>query len=166
MIKDEVLEPILKIDLIKETELSQAAAIHQSVFARQKNSLQWLASSFHAFPRYLLFVAKIDEQVVGYISWAQKSGFRDEAVMELEQLAVMPAHQGQGIGRALISQSLPLIKQQLAKQGSVLKHIMVTTRADNHAQALYKSTLGAEVEAVIANLYSADEVLMIARNIP
>ncbi|MEF1228663.1 N-acetyltransferase, partial [Vibrio fortis] len=33
------------------------------------------------------------------------------------------------------------------------------------AQQLYKSTLGAEVETTISNLYSADEVLMIARNV-
>ena len=42
---------------------------------------------------------------------------------------------------------------------------MVTTRADNAAQRLYKRVLGAEVEATITNLYSADEVIMIARNV-
>lgn len=94
-----------------------------------------------------------------------KSGFRPEAVIELEQLAVSPDYQGKGIGRRLITDSLPLMKQQAAEKQSVLKHILVTTRADNHAQELYKSTLGAEVEATISNLYSADEVLMIARNI-
>jgi hypothetical protein len=41
---------------------------------------------------------------------------------------------------------------------------VVTTRADNDAQALYRTTLGAEVEAVIKNLYSADEVFMAARH--
>lgn len=76
-----------------------------------------------------------------------------------------PQFQGQGIGRNLIEKSLPLVKEELAKKSSTLKHIMVTTRADNHAQELYKSTLGAEVEATISNLYSADEVLMIARNV-
>lgn len=35
-------------------------------------------------------------------------------------------------------------------------------RADNKAQELYKKTLGAEVVSVIKNLYSADEVIMIA----
>ncbi|CCN70093.1 3-oxoacyl-(Acyl carrier protein) synthase (fragment) [Vibrio nigripulchritudo SFn118] len=105
--------------------------------------------------------------MVGYIIWVQKSGFRPEAVLELEleQLAVSPKSQGQGIGRMLIKKSLPLVKEQLSSQGSVLKHILVTTRADNFAQKLYQSKLGAQVETTISNLYSADEVLMIARNV-
>jgi hypothetical protein len=38
-------------------------------------------------------------------------------------------------------------------------------RSDNHAQRLYAATLNASVEATIRNLYSADEVVMIAQNI-
>lgn len=37
-------------------------------------------------------------------------------------------------------------------------------RADNYAQSRYRNILGAQVEATIANLYSADEVVMVARN--
>lgn len=33
------------------------------------------------------------------------------------------------------------------------------------AQSLYRSALGAEVVATIADLYSADEVFMLARNV-
>lgn len=150
---------------MKQADLTKAAVVHQLAFVRQRHSLEWLECSFNAFPRYMMFVAEIENKVVGYIIWAQKSGFRPEAVIELEQLAVSPDYQGKGIGRRLITDSLPLMKQQLAEKQSVLKHILVTTRADNHAQELYKSTLGAEVEATISNLYSADEVLMIARNI-
>ncbi|KAB0480596.1 GNAT family N-acetyltransferase [Vibrio chagasii] len=83
----------------------------------------------------------------------------------MEQLAVLPSAQGQGLGKKLILDSLPLVKQKLAEQDSTLKHLLVTTRADNFAQKLYQSTLGAEVETTISNLYSADEVLMIARNV-
>ena len=43
--------------------------------------------------------------------------------------------------------------------------IIVATRVDNHAQKIYKNTLGAETEATIRDLYSADEVFMILRNI-
>ncbi|WP_221885487.1 GNAT family N-acetyltransferase [Vreelandella populi] len=96
---------------------------------------------------------------------AQKSGFRPEAVLELEQLAVMPDFQGNGVGRQLIIDSLPLVKKQLALKNSVLKSVLVSTRADNHAQKLYRNTLGAEVVARISNLYSADEVLMVARDL-
>jgi hypothetical protein len=60
---------------------------------------------------------------------------------------------------------LLLVKAYLFEQGAALNHIVVSTRADNHAQELYKRVLGAEVEAKISNLYSADEVFMVARNV-
>ncbi|WP_295892217.1 GNAT family N-acetyltransferase [uncultured Vibrio sp.] len=146
-------------------DLPSAALVHQSAFVRQKDSSEWLTCNLNAFPRYLIYVAEDSEDILGYIIWVQKSGFRPEAVLELEQLAVTPKSQGKGIGRKLIVDSLPQVKQQLALKYSVLKHILVTTRADNFAQELYRSTLGAEVETTISNLYSADEVLMIARNV-
>ena len=40
-----------------------------------------------------------DNVVVGY----QKSGFRPEVVLELEQIAVTPTCQGNGVGSALIT---------------------------------------------------------------
>jgi len=147
------------------TDLESAAQVHKLSFPRQKHSLQWLQCNLNAAPRFLNFVAVVNGEVVGYIVWSQKSGFRPEAVVELEQLAVSPNAQGQGIGRQLIKETLSLVKEHLIKNGSTLKHILVTTRADNFAQQLYKETLGAEVETTISNLYSADEVLMIARNV-
>lgn len=150
---------------MNESDLSGAALVHQLAFVRQRFSYEWLECNFRAFPRYLIFVAEINNEIAGYIIWFQKSGFRPKVVLELEQLAVKPDFQGKGIGRKLIMNSLPLVREQLALKNSVLKHIVVTTRADNHAQELYKNTLGAEVEAIISNLYSADEVLMVARNI-
>ncbi|MFB9874788.1 GNAT family N-acetyltransferase [Vreelandella sulfidaeris] len=158
-------EQKLVIRLMVKEDLAVAALVHASAFPRQGYSFDWLACNLNAFPRYLMFVASSGEDIYGYIAWAQKSGFRPEAVLELEQLAVMPDVQGHGIGRQLITDSLPLVKAQLALKNSVLKSVMVSTRADNHAQKLYKQTLGAEVVATISNLYSADEVLMVARNV-
>ncbi|WP_373960665.1 GNAT family N-acetyltransferase [Vibrio gigantis] len=148
-----------------EADLDGAALVHQATFVRQQNSKYWLQCNLSAAPRFLNFVAESDGVIVGYIIWVQKSGFRPEAVLELEQLAVAPSAQGQGLGKKLILDSLPQVKQKLVEQGSTLKHVLVTTRADNFAQKLYRSTLGAEVETTISNLYSADEVLMIARNV-
>ena len=65
----------------------------------------------------------------------------------------------------LIKESLSLFSEQLSLRGSSLKHVLVTTRADNYAQSLYESALNAKVEATITNLYSADDVLMIARDV-
>lgn len=141
------------------------AKIHQMAFVRQSDSRQWIECNYRAFPRMMLFCAVKAEQVVGYIMWNQKSGFRQEVVLELEQLAVDPNEQGHGVGTRLIDRSLALVRNILAENGSRVKHIVVTTRADNQAQQLYKKTLGAQVEMTIRNLYSSDEVYMIARNV-
>ncbi len=52
----------------------------------------------------------------------------------------------------------------LKSRGARIKNIVVTTRTDNHAQRLYRKALRAAPEAVIKDLYSADEVIMVARN--
>ena len=153
------------VRLLQQRDLESAAHVHGLTFIRQSMSYEWLECSFKAYPRIMLYVIEIQKQVAGYIIWAQKSGFRSEVVLELDQLAVHPDFQGKGVGKQLIKQSLAMVKETLTSRGAVLKHIIVTTRADNFAQALYKKTLGAEVETVIRNLHSADEVLMVARNV-
>lgn len=155
----------MNIRLMEQSDLTAAAEIYQATFVRQSHSLEWLQCNLNAFPRYMMFVAQSDNEILGFITWAQKSGFRREVVLELELLAVKPNCQGKGVGKKLIVDSLPLVKTLLASKDAVLKHVLVTTRADNYAQDLYKSALGAEIEATISNLYSADEVLMIARNV-
>lgn len=155
----------MKVRLMEKTDLENAAEIHRLTFVRQQNSLKWIQCNFNAFPRLLNFVAEKEGKILGYIIWIQKSGFRPQAVIELEQLAVSPNFQNQGVGRQLITESLALVNNHLSLNGSTLKHILVTTRADNFALQLYKSTLGAEIETTITNLYSDDEVLMIARNV-
>ncbi len=100
---------------------------------------------------------------MGYIQWLQKSGFRKESVIELEQIAVLPTFQSKNVGTELIKQSLEFVRGYLTSQNSILKAIMVTTRSDNYAQRLYEKTLNAKANACITDLYSADEIVMIAR---
>jgi ribosomal protein S18 acetylase RimI-like enzyme len=147
-------------------DIEGVARVHALAFLRQNESCAWIECNFRAYPRMQHFVAEAAGRIVGYIHWTQKSGFRSEVVLELEQLAVDPICQGQGIGRQLIVRSLPQVRAQLRERGARLKHVMVTTRTDNHAQELYRRTLGAEVETILRDLYSGDEVLMIARNLP
>jgi len=149
---------------LTESDLSDVAEVHARAFPRQGHSRSWIESNARGYPRMRYFVATKDNRICGYILWAEKSGFRDEVVLELEQIGVLPSHQGRGIGKALILNSLPEVANQLSERGARLKAVVVTTRADNSAQGLYRKTLGAQVEAVIPNLYSADEVIMIARN--
>ena len=153
------------IRLAEEKDVENIAKVHSEVFSRQTNSHEWISCNFRAFPRIRYFVAELETEIVGYIQWTEKSGFRKEVVIELEQIAVLPSKQGKKIGTALIKQSLPLIKESLAKRQAHIKHILVTTRADNHAQQLYAKILNAKVETRISNLFSSDEVLMIARNV-
>lgn len=110
-------------------------------------------------------MAHADKEIVGYIQWMEKSGFRKEVVLELEQIAVSPEWRNQGVGSYLINSSLSLVKEELAKREAVLKHVVVTTRTDNDAQKIYRETLNASVETTIPDLFSADEVIMIARDI-
>ena len=112
------------------------------------------------------YVAVVDGGVVGYVLWTEKSGFRSDVVLELEQIAVLPSHRRQGIAETLIRQSLPQVTTQLETRGSTLNTIMVTTRADNAAQKLYANVLGAKVEATIPRLFGADEVFMVSRRDP
>lgn len=144
-------------------DIDAAARVHADAFARQGHSRQWIAANAGGAPRLRLYVAELEGDVVGYILWTEKSGFRDEAVIELDQLAVLSSRRNQGIGRMLIERSLPRVADELAQRPARIKAVIVTTRTDNHAQRLYRNVLGAEPEAVISELYSADEVIMVAR---
>lgn len=147
-------------------DIDAVAKIHSQEFPRQHSSLIWISCNFAAFPRIMLFVARDEkDNVVGYIQWIQKSGFRKESVMELEQIAVLKNSQGKGIGTKLIKESLNHIKIYLADSNSNLKAVLVSTRTDNKAQELYKKTLATEEVAVIKDLYSGDEVILLAKNI-
>ena len=146
-------------------DIHPVAEVHKATFVRQTMSRDWIQCNFNAYPRMQLFAAEEDDAIVGYIHWTQRSGFRTNVALELEQIAVHPDFQNRGIGRRLITESLTLVRAQLAHRGATLKHIIVTTRVDNYAQKLYEKTLSVETEATIKDLYSADEVFMIRRNI-
>ena|SRR3990167_327810 len=155
---------MIKIRHMSNDDIKDVSFVHSEAFNRQLASRKWITCNFNAYPRIMMFVA-VDEmnKIVGYIQWLQKSGFRKETVVELEQIAVLPAFQGKKIGTELINCSLKFIKEYLVTQNSILKSIMVTTRTDNLAQKLYKKTLGVEIVATIKNLYSADEVVMVTK---
>ena len=144
-------------------DIDEIAKIHSQQFTRQLHSEKWVSCNFAAFPRIIIFVARDElDNVVGYVQWIHKSGFRKESVIELEQIAVRKDQQRKGIGSKLIIDSLKLIKEYLSEYNSILQTILITTRSDNQAQLLYKNTLGAEVISIIKDLYSHDEVIMLA----
>jgi N-acetylglutamate synthase len=139
------------------------AAIHLAAFPRQRDSTQWVAATLAAAPRMLAYVVVHRGEIVGFAFWAQKAGIRTDSVLELDQIAVLSTHRDQGLGEKLIRDSLKLVKAELAANGQSIKSIFISTRADNGAQRLYARALGARVEAEIKDLYSATEVLMVAK---
>ena len=156
----------MKIRRFEKKDLEAAATVHKAAFERQQMSYEWIECNSKAYPRFQIFVAETREnKIVGFIHWSQKSGFRPDVVLELEQLAVLPVFQNKGIGTRLILESLPHVQAQLKTRGAEIKHIMVTTRSDNFAQRLYRKTLNARVESTLRSLYSADEVIMVARHV-
>ena len=154
-----------KIRIMELSDVAAVSAVHSQSFSRQLNSEEWILYNFRAYPRIRIYVAQADKEIVGYIQWIEKSGFRKEVVLELEQIAVLTEWRSQGIGSNLINSSLALVKEELALREAVLKHVVVTTRTDNDAQKIYRETLNASVESIIPELFSGDEVIMIARNI-
>jgi ribosomal protein S18 acetylase RimI-like enzyme len=162
--KDLFNETSITIRSMEKEDILDVTKIHTEAFPRQNHSLEWISSNFNAFPRIRYYLAETPDGVVGYIQWIEKSGFRKEVILELEQIAVLLSSQGKGIGTALISQSLPLVAKELEKREASIKHIVVSTRTDNQAQHLYTKTLKAYPEVTISNLFSADEVIMISRN--
>lgn len=73
--------------------------------------------------------------------------------------------QGKGIGTLLIEKSLKYINDYLDDTNSSLKTILVSTRTDNLAKSLYEKILKAKEIAVIKDLYSHDEVIMLAKGV-
>lgn len=155
---------LMKIRSMRIQDLLNVAKVHREAFPRQLHSEQWITCNFNAYPRIRFFVAEDEDSILGYVQWIEKSGFRKEVVLELEQIAVLPSEQKHGVGSLLISESLKKIKEELKQRDASIKHILVSTRTDNEAQKLYKKVLNAQPEVIIPNLFSADEVLLIARN--
>jgi ribosomal protein S18 acetylase RimI-like enzyme len=156
----------MRIRRIELRDIEDTAQVHEAVFPRQLLSKEWIACNVQAYPRMFYFIAENDNgQIVGFIHWTQKSGFRQHVILELEQIGVCQDCRGRGLGSRLISETLAHVQATLELRQASIKHVMVTTRADNSAQRLYRKVLGAEIEATLTDLYSADEVVMIARNV-
>lgn len=148
-------------------DIPVVAAILADSFPRRFDSRECVSCNARSYPRMQYFVAEsLDGDVIGYILWTEIIGFRHDAVFELEQLVVLPLHQRQGVGEALIRQSLCFVAEHLAARGSALCAVKATIHADNLvAQRLYIRVLGPEIVATIPSLFASEEVVMLAREI-
>jgi GNAT superfamily N-acetyltransferase len=129
----------------------------------RRTAKKWITLKHRSFPACQYFVAVLNRKIVGYIQWAELGGFRKEAVIELEQVAVRPDRQGRGMGGKIVRESLKAMAQHTKSRKSSLKLVKVTTGTANEAQRLYRKELNAKPVAVIPDFFRSDEVIMIAR---
>jgi len=162
-------------------DLRRMSEIHQDCFPTdcktEDDSSRWIAASANAGPRMNYFVAEQGGELLGYILWMEKGGFREEAVLELEQIGVHTDYRRNGVGAKLITESLTTVAKAISADKRKLKLIEVTTNERysvdgdmNHsAAALYERTLGASEATRIPDLFSfgnvegPEELILIAR---
>ncbi len=126
---------------------------------------RWITIKFNSKPISIYYVALLDDKVIGYILWSEHGGFRDNAIIELEQIAVSRMHRCKGVASRLIVDSLRMFnKDYIASRGARIKLVMVTTAYTNNAKRLYEKVLNAKQVAVINDLYASDESILIARD--
>ena len=148
------------IQKAQASDIQHLAKIHQLTFIRQKDSYQWILSTFSAYPRYICYVLKCDEHISGYIFWAQKSGFRPEVILELDQMAIHPEFQRKGLSKRLIEESLIFLQEELMQNHQSIKNILVNTSYDNFAKKIYEDVLAAKEVAIITDLFRLPEVCL------
>lgn len=153
----------MDIRRVEKEEIQSVANVHGATFGGHKNSEEWIRCNFNAYPRIQMFAAEEDEGIKSFIMWTQRSGFRENSVLELEQIAVHPDDQGEGIGTELTEESPSVVKDRLAERGSEIQTIIGGTRTDNEAQRLYKKTLNAEPAAIIEDYASGNELFVVSR---
>jgi ribosomal protein S18 acetylase RimI-like enzyme len=125
---------------------------------------KWISLKFNSKPISIYYIALFDGKVIGYILWSEHGGFRKEAVIELEQIAVSKMYRGKGVASKLIVESLRMLNRDyITARGSRIKLVIVTTASNNDAKRLYERVLNAREVAVIKDLYSNDESILIAR---
>lgn len=142
-----------------QNDLTDIAEIHHKSFIRQADSKQWIASTLAAYPRFFCHVI-VSDKTVGYIFWVQKSGFREEVILELDQIAIHPDFQGLGLSKKLIIDSLKDVESELLQRNQKIKSVLVTTGVNNFARKIYEDLLRAQEVAIISDLYSAPEVYL------
>jgi GNAT superfamily N-acetyltransferase len=110
------------------------------------------------------WVAHSQSEIVGYILWLEKGGFRSESVIELEQIAVRATWRHGGVGSLLARRSAAAIERVLLREGRTLKLVEITTGSEQGAVHFYYNSLGARPVARISNFFRGDEIVLISRS--
>jgi len=151
---------------MRDNDIAQVVKIYLKCFKGMQKYTQvkkWITLKHRSYPVNQFFVGILRGKVIGYILWAELGGFRKDAVIELDQIAVTPDYQGKGFGATIIKESLKAVITQLKRRKSRLKLVKTTTGATNEAQKLYKDVLNAKPVATIPDFFRTDEVILISR---
>ncbi|MDD5182083.1 MAG: GNAT family N-acetyltransferase [Candidatus Nanoarchaeia archaeon] len=158
---------IIAIEEMKREDMLRVAKLNKECFPTDNKdihyALRWVDSCFSGKGRAQYSVAKEWDSIVGYVLFKENGGFREDAVLELEQIGVTESYRGLGVGTKLIQDALKSYVHNLKADNRKLKCVMVTTGTSNEAQKLYKKAMGAEPACTIPELYEGDELVMIAR---
>ncbi len=92
-------------------DVARIAEIYAAVFLgdrdKPESALEWVMCWYNARPLYQYFVIEVDGVVAGYAGWQVHGGFqRAEPVIELDQLGIDKAYQGQRLGPELVRASV------------------------------------------------------------
>jgi GNAT superfamily N-acetyltransferase len=151
-----------------EDDLEEIAGLNRECFPDDNpdfgRAYGWIKAHFVGTNLHTYFVGMLDERMVGYIQWTRLGGFRNEAVLELDDIGVTEEFRGKGFGTQLIQKSLiDYVEHTLKPAGETLRLVKVGTGASNDAQRVYRTALGAEVSSTDRDVYDGDEVNMFAR---
>jgi len=149
-----------------KNDLNAIAKINLACFHGCASSIEakkWTLCNFRAFPRFQYFVIKNNNKTIGYILWYFKGGWRKDSVLELEQIAIHPQHQGRGFGSKLIKESLKQLIKYLKKEKRKLKAVLITTGTEQGARKIYEKALGAKMVAKIKKIFRGDEIILARR---
>jgi len=151
---------------MRDNDITQIVKIYLKCFKgmqKPEHVKKWIKLKHGSYPVNQFFVGILQGKVIGYILWVELGGFRKDAVIELDQIAVTPDYQGKGFGATIIKESLKAVITQLKRRKSRLKLVKTTTGATNEAQKLYKDVLNAKPVATIPDFFRTDEVILISR---
>jgi len=147
-----------------DSDLSEISNIYEVCFPRESNHGNWVRACFSSAPKSVYYVIESESQIIGYILWCVKNGFRAQSIVELEQIGIHPDHSGKGHGKLLVKLSFSEFQQHVKDLGFSIGAILVTTSEGNYAEKIYKSTIGVRTAATI-NGYGSGNELILFKNI-
>ncbi|MFT7559621.1 MAG: GNAT superfamily N-acetyltransferase [Flavobacteriales bacterium] len=141
-------------------DINGITTVYELCFPNEESHGSWVEASMNSYPRGIYYVIESNDDVVGYVLWCVKNGFRSSTIIELEQVAIAPDFHGKGYGRALIEKSFGLFKGHVLELGYKVGAVMVTTSEGNYAEDLYISALGVARSAVLQGYGSGNEIIL------